>query len=66
MIGRDGKEDEARRALKRLDAQSEKLFGAQQAEEGKDDAIEKLGKRIGRVLSYLLAAGLIYYLWMLI
>ena len=28
-----------------------------------DDPIERLGKRIGRILSYLLAAALVFYLW---
>lgn len=58
------REKEARRALKRLDEQSEKLLGAPPPDDpGEDDAIERLGKRIARILSAALFAGLVIYLW---
>jgi hypothetical protein len=58
------REEEARAALKRLEQQSEKLLtGAQPHEASEDDKIEILGKRIARVLSVILAVGLIIYLW---
>ena len=57
------REDEARRALKRLDEQSEKLLGAPPTDAPSDDAIERLGKRIARVLSMVLLALLLVYLW---
>ena len=57
-------EEEARAALKRLDQQSEKILTGSQAQETpEDDKIEILGKRIARILSVILAAGLIIYLW---
>jgi hypothetical protein len=58
------REDEARAALKRLEQQSEKIltgFPTQQAPE--DDKIEILGQRNARILSVILAVGLIIYLW---
>lgn len=59
------REEEARRALKRLDEQSEKLLGAQSStnRSGEDDAIERLGKRIARIISIALFLGLVFYLW---
>lgn len=57
------REEEARKALKRLDQQSEKLLGAEPAEEPAEDKIEILGKRIARVLSLALLVGLVIYLW---
>lgn len=61
---KDRREDEARAALKRLDQQSEKILtGAPPDEAPEDDKIEILGKRIARILSVILAAGLIIYLW---
>jgi hypothetical protein len=59
-------EDEARRALNRLEAESEKLLGGAQDNRAEDDRMEILGKRIARILSYGLAAGLLYYLWTLL
>ena len=56
-------EDEARRALKRLEEQSEKLLGAAPDDPPADDRIERLGKRIARVIAYALAGYLIYTLW---
>jgi hypothetical protein len=58
------REEEARAALKRLDQQSEKILTGSQAHEApEDDKIEFLGKRIARILSVILAVGLIIYLW---
>ena len=57
------REEEARRALKRLDEQSEKLLGAPPVETASDDAIERLGKRIARIISMILFAVLLVYLW---
>jgi hypothetical protein len=63
-VSKDQREDEARAALKRLEQQSEKILTGSPAEEApEDDKIEILGKRIARVLSIILAAGLIIYLW---
>jgi hypothetical protein len=57
-------EEEARAALKRLDQQAEKIFtGSRPHEATEDDKIEILGKRIARILSVILAVGLIIYLW---
>jgi hypothetical protein len=64
-MGDAGKEGEARRALQRLDAESEKLLGGSHDDQIGDDRIEILGKRIGRIVAYGLAAGLLYYLWTL-
>jgi hypothetical protein len=57
------REAEAKRVLKRLDEQSEKILGAQPAEAPETDRIEILGKRIARVLSMIILVGLIIYLW---
>jgi hypothetical protein len=57
------REDEAKRALERLDEQSEKILGAGKGEAPEEDHIERLGRRIARVLSYALGAFLIYWLW---
>lgn len=56
-------EDEARRALKRLEEQSEKLLGGAPGGEPAEDKIELLGQRIARIIAYALAAFLIYWLW---
>ena len=48
MVPRE--EDDARRDLRRLDEQSEKLLGTRSTDIGPDDPIERLGKRIARVL----------------
>jgi hypothetical protein len=57
-------EEEARAALKRLDQQSEKILtGSLAPDAAEDDKIEILGKRIASILSVILAAGLILYLW---
>jgi hypothetical protein len=58
------REDEARRALERLDEQSEKILGAGNgAPPAAEDNIERLGRRIARIISAALAAFLIYWLW---
>ncbi len=57
------REEEARRALKRLDEQSEKLLGAAPSEDHESDRIEILGKRIARILAIVIVVGLIIYLW---
>jgi hypothetical protein len=61
MVPRE--EEDARRDLRRLDEQSEKLLGTRSTDIGPDDPIERLGKRIARVLSVLLFLGLVFYLW---
>lgn len=63
MTKRD-REKEARAALKRLDQQSEKIItGSPPDEAPENDKIEILGKRIARIISVILAIGLIFYLW---
>jgi hypothetical protein len=61
MVPRE--EEDARRDLRRLDEQSEKLFGTRSTDIGPDDPIERLGKRIARILSILIFIGLVFYLW---
>jgi hypothetical protein len=57
-------EEEARAELKRLDQQSEKMItGSHPDAPPEDDKIEILGKRIARIISVILAVGLIIYLW---
>ena len=55
-------EEEAKRAIRRLEDEQEKLMAAPDAGP-EDDPIDKLGRRIARVLSYVIAAALVYYLW---
>jgi hypothetical protein len=63
-VSEKGREDEARATLKRLDQQSEKILtGSEAPEAPENDKIEILGKRIARILSVILAAFLILYLW---
>lgn len=62
MKPEDGRE-EADRTLRRLDEQAEKILGHGAADPEAEDRIEILGKRIGRILSIVLAIGLIVYLW---
>jgi hypothetical protein len=57
------REEEARKALKRLDEQAEKILGAPPAETPETDKIEILGKRIARILSMIMFVGLVIYLW---
>ncbi|MGE3830762.1 MAG: hypothetical protein AB7F76_07190 [Parvibaculaceae bacterium] len=62
MKPEDGRE-EADRTLRRLDEQAEKILGHRAVDPEAEDRIEILGKRIGRILSIVLAIGLIVYLW---
>ena len=58
------RQEEARAALRRLEQQSEKIItGAHPDETPDDDKIEILGKRIARIISVILAIGLVIYLW---
>jgi hypothetical protein len=58
------REDEARRSLQRLDEQSEKILGAGgSTPAAEEDGIERLGRRIARIVGAALAALLIYWLW---
>jgi len=58
------REDEARRDLDRVEREREKLFyGAPGADSPDDDPIERLGKRIARILGPLLAFALAVYLY---
>lgn len=62
---REERSKRARGDMKRLDEQSEKLFGAGSAPppDGEtEDPIELWGRRIGRTLGYLIGAGLLVYL----
>ncbi len=59
------REAEAKAALERLHQQSERLLGADAppVRDEPEDKIEILGKRIARVLSIIIMAGLIFYLY---
>ena len=58
------REEEARAALRRMEQQSEKIItGSHSGDTQEDDKIEMLGKRIARIISIILAVGLIVYLW---
>lgn len=58
-------EERARRDLERIEAEREKLFhGSPAPASDDDDPIEKLGRRIARILGPLLAAGMLLYLLM--
>ncbi len=56
------REDEARRALERMESEAEKLFSSP-PQPPPEDPIEVLGRRIGRILGYVLAVALIVYLY---
>ena len=58
------REEEARRALNNINTESEKLMGGQLPDQPTDDPVEILGKRIARTISFFLAAGLLFYLWL--
>jgi len=61
---KNDREAEAKAALDRLHQQSEKILGPEPPPQSEpDDKIEILGKRIARVLSMIILAGLIVYLW---
>jgi hypothetical protein len=58
------REEEARAALRRIEQQSEKIItGSHPSETREDDRIEILGKRIARIISVILAVGLVIYLY---
>lgn len=58
------REDEARRDLERLEREREKLLhGSAPSPGDDDDPIERLGRRIARILGPVIAAGLIVYLF---
>ena len=56
------REDEARRALERMENEAEKLFSSPPSAPP-EDRIEILGRRIARVLGWLLAAAILAYLY---
>jgi hypothetical protein len=56
------REDEARRALERMENEAEKLFSSPPPAPP-EDRIEILGRRIARVLGWLLAAAILAYLY---
>lgn len=58
--------EEAKRAIERMEAEQEKLLGPGERPQALDDPIEKWGTRIGRILGYIVAAGLVFYLWFLL
>jgi hypothetical protein len=51
------------RDLSRLEEQSEKLLAGSPPSPLPDDPVERLGRRIGRILGYAIAIGLAVYLW---
>jgi hypothetical protein len=58
------REEEARAALRRIEQQSERVItGSHSDTTQEDDKIEILGKRIARIISVILAIGLVIYLW---
>lgn len=59
---RMSREDDARRALERMESEAEKLFSTP-PQASAEDRIEVLGRRIGRILGYVLAIALIVYLY---
>ncbi len=56
------REDDARHNLERMENEAEKLFSSP-PQAPPEDRIEVLGRRIGRILGYVLAAALIVYLY---
>lgn len=57
-------EEESRRILERMEREREKLFHATPTADNNDDPIERLGKRIARILGPLIAVGLMAYLFL--
>jgi hypothetical protein len=53
---------ESRRNVARMEEQSEKLLTGAGDGSPEDDPIERLGRRIARVLGWVIAAGLVYHL----
>jgi hypothetical protein len=63
-VTKKNREQEAHASLRRLEQQSEKIItGVHPDDTPETDRIEILGKRIARILSVILAIGLIIYLW---
>jgi hypothetical protein len=63
MRGDDGRAEQAKRDLARLEREREKLLhGSTSADDDDNDPAVILGKRIARVLGPLAAAGLLVYL----
>jgi hypothetical protein len=57
------REDDAKRDLRRLENEREKLFhGSPTSGDNDNDPMEILGKRIARILGPVIAAGLLLYL----
>ena len=56
------RKDDARHKLKRMENEAEKLFSSP-PQAPPEDSFEVLGRRIGRILGYVLAAALIVYLY---
>jgi hypothetical protein len=57
-------QEESRRILERMEREREKLFHATPTADNDDDPIERLGKRIARMLGPLIAVGLMAYLFL--
>jgi hypothetical protein len=57
-------QEESRRILERMEREREKLFHATPTADSDDDPIERLGKRIARILGPLIAVGLMAYLFL--
>lgn len=57
-------QEESRRILDRMEREREKLFHATPTADNDDDPIERLGKRIARILGPLIAVGLMAYLFL--
>ncbi|MGL4296904.1 MAG: hypothetical protein ACRCVZ_08495 [Aestuariivirga sp.] len=57
-------QEESRRILERMEREREKLFHATPTADNDDDQIERLGKRIARILGPLIAVGLMAYLFL--
>jgi len=57
-------QEESRRILERMEREREKLFHATPTADDENDPIERLGKRIARILGPLIAVGLMAYLFL--
>jgi len=57
-------QEESRRILERMEREREKLFHATPTADDENDPIERLGKRIARILGPLIALGLLAYLFL--
>ncbi len=56
------RENDARRDLLRIEREREKLLSGSTPTAGEDDAVERLGKRIARILGPLIAVALFLYI----